>query len=123
MNTPKQPPTDHSCTYTGINNVNINNLSKYNLVNGVQTYKYIIDNTRYAVSTDPTFYVKACSILCSSGFTPTGDCINPSDQEKINDCESLIKPKSGCVSSAKPIFQYTADKTPDYYYINFPIFT
>ena len=114
MNTPKQPPTNNKCLYSEINTVDVENLSIYKIINGVKTYKYRIGNIYYAVSTDEIFYVMACSGLCTAGLTPTGVCISAADQERVDNCESLIKPKSGCVSRAKPIFQYKNI----YYYIN-----
>lgn len=121
MNTPKQVKLPNICTFDNVPSIEIESLAKCKMINGIQTYRYRIQDYEYMISTAKTFYFKACSGFCVSGTSTTGNCKEPSEQKSLNDCETLIKPKENCVASTKPIGSVKEGSNILYYYINGPI--
>lgn len=121
-NTPVQPKPVSKCSYTGIPVVELSKLSKCKMTGGVQSYTYkTSDGTLYEISSSSVFYTKACTGFCLSGISTTGNCKIPSNQKKLEDCENLIKPTDGCVSTAKPIVNVKDGKNTVEYFIIAPI--
>ena len=121
MNTPKQDPGSGNCVYGDIPTIDVTKLQKCKEINDVQTYIHNTNKINYMVSASPTYYVKACSGLCTKGVSDTGNCLDSTEDEQVKGCEALIKPAQGCLSTAKPIFDTVKDSNTTYYYINGPI--
>ena len=121
-NTPVQPKPVSKCNYTDIPSIELKSLSKCKMINGIQSYTYQSkDGTLYEISPTSVFYTKACTGFCLSGISATGNCILPSYQKKLEDCENLIKPDEGCVSTAKPIVNVKDSNNTIPYFVIAPI--
>lgn len=119
--TPKQPPLNAQCNYDDIPVENISNLQKCKSIDNIQTYIYSVDGIKYEISTSQYFYNKVCTGFCIQGLTPLNTCKTEINQKLFEKCENLLKPKQGCVSSAKPIINVKDGTNFQYYYAVAPI--
>ena len=118
---PVQPSTNALCEYDDIQTIDIGNLNKCKNISGIQTYIYPVGNVNYEISPTEQFYAKVCSGFCIQGLTNTGNCKLPANQQLLEQCETLIQPKSNCQSSSKPLVSVTNNGKKQYYYAVSPI--
>lgn len=104
---PKQPTTNILCQYTGLPTIDLSTLSVCRVTDGIESYIYSIDGVEYEIAQTQQMYTKVCSGFCTSGISTVGDCVNPVNQTNFENCETLLKPKQGCISAAKPLVNVT----------------
>lgn len=119
--TPVQPEGSIGCVYQNIPTLDISKLEKCKSVNGIQTYIYTINGINYIITPTEQFYIKACTGFCVDGLTPTNNCKTPANQKLFEQCETLLQPDSGCLSSAKPVLNVTDGTQKQYYYVLAPV--
>jgi len=122
-NTPSQPQGSPLCQYSGIPTTTLKDIEKTpcRTINGDTTYNYNLEGVSYEIAKTQQSYAKVCTGFCIGGISSTGDCKIASEQQKFLDCETLLKPKQGCVSSAKPLVNITDIGPPQPYYAVSPI--
>ena len=121
---PTQPNNNILCQYAGLPTVALTTLEKTvcRVIDGIKTYSYDSNGVNYEIAQTQQLYTKVCTGFCTSGISPVGDCKTSLNQAAFENCETLLKPKKGCVSSAKPLVSVTdGTKTPQPYYAVGPI--
>lgn len=118
---PVQSQPNILCTYDNIQTVELSSLQKCKSIAGIQTFVYTADNVKYEISETQNFYIKACSGFCIEGLTNTNSCKLPSNQTEFEKCETLLQPKQGCLSPAKPLVNVKSGNATSYYYAVSPI--
>ncbi len=121
-NTPVQSSSNILCQYDDIPTATLSSLAVCKVVAGITTYSYSVGGVNYEISPTQQLYSKVCSGFCIQGISTTGDCKQAENQKAFEQCEALLKPKQGCVSSAKPVLNVTnTDATSQDYYAVSPI--
>jgi hypothetical protein len=119
---PTQPGNNILCQYTGLPTVDLSTLSVCRVTDGIKSYSYTSNGVTYEIAQTQQMYTKVCSGFCTGGISVTGDCKTPGNQASFENCETLLKPKQGCISAAKPLVSVTdGTKSTQSYYAVAPI--
>ena len=95
-----------TCNYKFKNlpNIDLTTAVKCKMIDTTQTYIYNTSGSAYEISENANFYVKACSGFCTKGTNNLGDCLDPIEKTKQNNCLGLLTPDTNCApSTASPI--------------------
>lgn len=117
-----QPTTNPLCQYEDIPTLDKSSLAICKTIGNTKTYIYSAAGVNYEIAGTQAYYTKVCSGFCISGLSSTGDCKVGAEQTNLESCETLLQPKTGCISSSKPLVNVTdTSGTTQYYYAVAPI--